>query len=456
MMLYIAEFALHEIILFAAVGLLIGGLDELLVDIIWIVRLCWRRLWIYSVHERATVQTLRAANEPGALAIFVPAWDEGKVISKMVNHALAAFSPHNVHIFVGCYPNDPGSIAALAHICSRKLTVVINEHDGPTTKADCLNAIWRSMITHESEQGITFKAIVLHDAEDMVHPAEPIIFDRMIEIFDLAQLPVHPLIDPTSPWVSGHYCDEFTEAHLKALVVREAIGAAVPAAGVGCAISRQMMARISDANKTSPFDANTLTEDYELGLKIRTLGGRTALIRISECSNGPIVAVRAHFPSTIEAAVRQKTRWTIGIALAGWDRLGWDHGWLENWMRLRDRRAPIAALVLSAGYAAALLLIAQLIVAVALGLAPPRMDPQIAGLLSVNGFLLLWRLIIRAALVTSEYDWREGLKSIPRTLVGNLIAILAARRAVLQYAQMLKTNSVTWDKTEHRFPDIRS
>lgn len=442
--------------LFAAVGFLIGGLDELLIDVIWLVRIIWRRLIIFTVHERATVQTLQPARYPGHLAVFVPAWDEGAVIGSMVKHALAKFQSSNVQIFVGCYPNDPVTLAALAFIQSDQLTVAVNERDGPTTKADCLNTLWQSMLAYETDKRMRFKAVVLHDAEDMVHAAEPAIFDRMVEAFDLVQLPVHPLVDPNSPWVSGHYCDEFAESHAKALVVRESIGAAVPAAGVGCAIARSVIEHIAEINGGTPFDANSLTEDYELGLKVRALGGKTAFIRIRETPEGPIVAIRAHFPSTIETAVRQKTRWTIGIALAGWDRMRWDKGWLENWMRFRDRRAPMAALVLSTGYLAAIMWILLTLVALAFGENRPTISPFISMMLSINGLLLLWRLLVRALLVTREYDWREGLKSIPRTFVGNLIAIIAARRAVFQYAHMLRTNSVTWDKTSHHFPQQRS
>ena len=79
---------------------------------------------------------------------------------------------------------------------------------------------------------------MLHDAEDVVHPLELKLFDRLIEHAGLVQLPVVPLIDPDSRWIGGHYCDEFAEAHIKELVVREAVGAAIPLAGVGCAIER--------------------------------------------------------------------------------------------------------------------------------------------------------------------------------------------------------------------------
>src|SRR3546814_11996182 len=96
------------------------------------------------------------------------------------------------------------------------------------------------------------------------------------------------------------------------------------------------------------------TEDYGIGLRIGAWGGRGILARVPEYPGGPVVAVRAYFPATLDAAVRQKARWLFGIALAGWDRTGWGRrrhlG--ELWMRMRDRRAPLAVLVLATAYLA--------------------------------------------------------------------------------------------------------
>src|SRR5438309_5612355 len=97
-----------------------------------------------------------------------------------------------------------------------------------------------------------------------------------------------------------------------------------------------------------------------------------------------IVASRGHFPATLGSAVRQKARWLGGIALSGWDRLGWSGGVGERWMRMRDRRGPLAAMLLLSAYAAALLWV-QLLLAEALG-APvhPRFDARLVTLLTVN------------------------------------------------------------------------
>jgi adsorption protein B len=291
---------------------------------------------------------------------------------------------------------------------------------------------------------------VLHDAEVLVHPLELALFDRLIDRAAIIQLPVLPLIDPDSRWIAGHYCDEFAEAHAKELVVREAVGAAVPLAGVGCAIGRGPLAKLAALGEGKPFASASLTEDYELGLRLGALGLKTIFVRIPAVpGDRSVVASRGHFPAALGAAVRQKARWLGGIAFAGWDRLGWSGGIGERWMRLRDRRGPLAALLILAAYLAAFLW-SQVWLANLLG-APVevRLDPALAILLTINGWLLLWRVLMRAAFTASAYGLEEGLLSIPRLFVGNLIAVLAAFRAVSQHKG---GRTPKWDKTRHIFP----
>src|SRR3546814_18696935 len=70
--LSLLEYAQHEIMLFAAAGFLIGSLDDLLVDVIWLCRSLWRRVFIYTRHEVMTLTNLPPARQPGVTAIFVP------------------------------------------------------------------------------------------------------------------------------------------------------------------------------------------------------------------------------------------------------------------------------------------------------------------------------------------------------------------------------------------------
>ena len=305
----------------------------------------------------------------------------------------------------------------------------------------------------EKVTGVRYKAIVIHDAEDVIHSAELRLFDRMVEHFDLVQLPVLPLPSPGSRWVAGHYCDEFAEAHDRQLVVREALGAGVPSAGVGCAISREAMARMAMRGGGKPFDENCLTEDYEIGLRLAQLGYRGAFVSVPVTRGGLPVAVRAHFPETLDTAVRQKTRWMVGIALAGWDRLGWYGDWAELWMRLRDRRALLAALVVSAGYASLLLWTVSSAAHFVTATVPEPLPESVEMLLALNGLLLLWRAVMRFTSVRKFYGVAEAFRSVPRILTSNLIAMAAARRALWEYWKLLRGHSLTWDKTRHVFPE---
>jgi adsorption protein B len=446
---FLSRFA-AELALFAGVGFLIFAVNDLLVDLIYFTRRAWRSVSVYRRHPRTFASYYVFNKNPGFIAILVPAWDEAVVIAPMLKAMLKRLDYEDYRIFVGIYRNDPATAAAVASVADPRVEPVEVPADGPTTKADCLNHLYDALIEYETSNDRAVKAVVLHDAEDVVHRFELRIFDGLIDRAAVIQLPVLPLIDPHSRWISGHYCDEFAEAHVKELVVREAVGAAIPLAGVGCAIARKPLARLAALQDGKPFAGTSMTEDYEVGLRLGALGFKTMFVRIpAQPGEHGVVASRGHFPATLGAAVRQKARWLGGIALAGWDRLGWSGGLGERWMRMRDRRGPLAALLLLAAYGAALIW-SQIWLAKALG-APirARLDPALVTLLVINGWLLAWRVLMRATCTASAYGWREGVMSIPRLVIGNVIAMLAAARAVMLH---LGGGARHWDKTRNSFP----
>lgn len=54
-----------------------------------------------------------------------------------------------------------------------------------------------------------------------------------------------------------------------------------------------------------PFAAGSMTEDYEVGLKIGSLGLKTMFVRIpARPSESQVVASRGHFPASLGSAVR--------------------------------------------------------------------------------------------------------------------------------------------------------
>src|SRR3546814_12543657 len=60
----------------------------------------------------------------------------------------------------------------------RRLRLVIGGREGPTTKGDNLNRLWAALGEDERAEGVRFAAIVLHDAEEHVHPDELALYRR--------------------------------------------------------------------------------------------------------------------------------------------------------------------------------------------------------------------------------------------------------------------------------------
>ncbi|MGB7406707.1 MAG: glycosyl transferase family protein [Pacificimonas sp.] len=449
----------RELLLLAALGFLISGADELFVDVVYIWSRIRRSLTVYRRDKRWSVVDIPEPKTPGRFAIFVPAWDEAAVIGQMLTTLLGTLDHRNYVIFVGLYPNDEETTAVVQNLHDPRLRPVTTSRGGPTTKADCLNHLWRAMLAEEADRG-RFKAIVLHDAEDLVHPMELKVFDHLIPRKSMVQLPVVPVRDDSSRWISGHYADEFAEHHGKVLPVREALGAALPSAGVACAFERDALAAIAAERNGAPFNPDALTEDYDLGIHL-SRGGRGAFVILPEAGHQRrrrAVATREHFPDTLEAAIRQKTRWLVGIVFQGWQTLGWRGSLADRYMFLRDRKAIPNALMLLIGYIAALLALAAFVARAflpSLSNFPPIVaaDSGLAKILMITLGLLVWRLATRAWFTGRVYGVLEGLLSIPRTFIANMIAILAARRATRRYLGLLfRGRFLTWDKTAHRFP----
>ncbi len=437
----------HELLLFAAAFFALGILDEFALDCSY----AWLRMT--GRIRTAQIEDSAFAERPlrGRAAVFVAVWQEAEVIGPTLTHMLDAWPYRDLSVYVGCYRNDPATTASVVAAArgDPRVRLVINGRDGPTSKAECLNRLYRALIEDERRSGMRRRMVVLHDAEDMVDPAALAVLDRAIGPAQFVQLPVLALPQRASRWIGSHYSDEFAEAHGKALVVRDALGAAIPGAGVGCAIARAALERLAEAGAGKPFADNSLTEDYELGLRVAKAGGRGRFLRV-RAGDGRLIATRAFFPPDIDQAVRQKTRWMHGVALQGWDRLGWDKRPADLWMQLRDRRGPLAAMLLALAYALVVLNCA------AWGLERlgwsrmPPLSPLLETLLAINMAGLLCRFAVRALFTTREYGWRQGMLAVPRTFVSNIVGIMAGRRALLAYLGTLRGAPLVWDKTEHR------
>ena len=438
----------HELLLFVGIFFLVGAADELAVDFAWI----WLRLT--GQGKTPVVERRQVSSEPlaGPAAVLIPAWQEEDVIADTIRHLLAAWPQEQLRLYVGCYRNDrPSAEAIIAGIGGdSRARMIVHDRDGPSTKADCLNRIYAALLEDEARHGFRARMILLHDAEDLVDPAALSLLDQAMGDADFVQLPVLPLVQRRSRWVAGHYCEEFAEAHGKAMVVRGRLSAGLPAAGVGCAFSGDLLDEMARkfGGGSEPFSPECLTEDYELGLRVRLLGRRSTFLRMRG-DDGRLVATRACFPHQLGAAIRQKTRWIYGIAFQGWERLGWAGRGSEMWMRLRDRRGPFNAFVLAVAYLLVVVAGALYLLEWAGYPRPWPFDPLVKLLITINLLCFVWRVAMRVGFTAREYGWGEGIRAVLRIPVANIIAIMAGRRALFAYIRSLAGEMPAWDKTRH-------
>lgn len=436
-----------------AVWMLVSGLDDLWLALARLSE--WLGRKIRGGGQWPAEAELRSVPER-PIAIFVPLWRESRVIGHMLEHNIAASRYHNYHFFVGVYPNDDATVAAVREAGERFPNVhpAVCPHDGPTSKADCLNWIYQRMLLYEEEHGVRFQLVVTHDAEDLIHPESLRLINYYAADFDMIQAPVLALPTPWWEWTHGIYCDEFAEYQTKDIPARAMLGGFIPSNGVGTGFSRSVLEELAAAYSNRVFEPQCLTEDYENGFRIHLLGRPQKFIRIQR-ANGGFMATREYFPRSLRAAVIQRTRWVTGIALQSWERHGWREAgqWYWFW---RDRKglvgnllSPLANLVFLYGVASWLWSVRA---GVEWGLVRPA-GPRMLGMYTALLGLQTFHLAVRTGCVARIYGWRFAAGVPLRVVWANWINCLATAAALKQYAvARLRGNPLVWLKTEHNYP----
>lgn len=174
-------YVLKNISLVLLVLLLFFALDDLFIDGYYWLRRLWRGLTIYRNRSVFDEQQLYFCKEK-PLAIMIPAWQEVGVVGKMAELAAAELDYENYQIFVGTYPNDPGTQQDVDAVCRRfpNIHKVVCARPGPTSKADCLNNVITSILEFERRSNVKFAGFVLHDAEDVISAMELRLFNYLL------------------------------------------------------------------------------------------------------------------------------------------------------------------------------------------------------------------------------------------------------------------------------------
>ena len=438
-----------------AYWVLVNGIDDVLIDIAALCSSIRRRFSADARHRVPTEEEIDSA-PPRLMAIFVAAWKEHKVIQRMIDNNVTKLNYPRFEFFVGAYPNDSLTIAAIREAMTRHKNVhlALTPHDGPTSKADNLNWIYQRMLLHEQEHGVRFEMILTHDAEDLMDPDALRWINYYAQWNDMVQIPVLAIKTPLRNLAHGVYCDEFGEFQFKDMPARQLLGGFIPSNGVGTGFSRVALEMLAAAYSNRIFEPTCLTEDYENGFRIHRLRLPQKFIPI-HFRHGRPIATREYFPRDFRKAVSQRTRWVMGITLQSWEY----HGARETLRHLywfwRDRKGLLGNLITP---------LANVLFIFGLSTWTWSRATHHAWLLAreMSRFYPIYMIglsiqalqtAVRAACSARIYGWRFACGVPIRVIVANAINCAATSRAIYTYAKAkMHRRALCWMKTEHAYP----
>jgi bacteriophage N4 adsorption protein B len=430
-----------------AVWILLNGLDDLFIDVAFLF-----------LRKPLTWPRDAELAQPGQrrIAILVPLWHEHQVIGEMLQHNLAAILYGNYDFFVGVYPNDALTLQAVDRIArgDARVHLAVCSHDGPTSKGDCLNSAYDAMAQYEQRHGLEFEIVVIHDAEDLVHPQALQLINWFSREYQMVQVPVLPLATGLGEWTHGVYCDEFAEFQLKDIPVRQALGGFLPSNGVGTGFERSALERLRAQNHGLIFDPDCLTEDYETGLRMFMAGYRQIFVPVRLEKSGP-VATREYFPRRGRAAIRQRSRWVAGIALQGWERHGWSSTARQRYWFWRDRKGLAANLIAPLAGLLSVFWICSVLAGYGLGPRLPvvHVPAWLIAVYFITTGISVLEAGIRVHLSARLYGAGFAAAAPLRILWANLINCLATLEALELFVKArVERRSPAWRKTEHVYP----
>ena len=430
--------------------LVLSGIDDFVPVLICISH------WLHRMCHRNPQNGENTECPERRIAIFVPCWKESEVIEGMVRNNLARIRYHNFDFFLGVYPNDQATsdVSARVAACFPNVHVAMCPNAGPTSKADCLNAIYDGMREFEEKSGAHFDTIILHDAEDVIHADALAVINRKRANYEMVQVPVLPLDTRPTEITHGIYCDEFAEFQLIDMRARQYSGSFIPSSGVGTGFARDVLERLAADRHGTVFDASSLTEDYEIGVQIHLAGFKQIFSPLARGPRG-FITTREFFPRKLRSAIRQRKRWITGIALQSWQRNGWRGSLRTRYWFWRDRKGlltnPLGLITNLVSVAGALdwLLSRWFHRPWSFAIA----NPAIVKLCFVTAGVQVFRTALRSVCVSRIFGFSMGVTVVLRFFYANFVNCAATLGAVGSYAHSrLLRKALRWDKTDHAYP----
>lgn len=401
-------------LLYIVVSLLVGMVA--LSTLVWMLN-AWR-----TPHSLTESQLKADGRETvHSFSLIVPARHEEAVLKYTLSRLISSDHP-DVEILVVVGHDDPGTREVAERMANRypdHIKVVVDA-SWPKSKPKALNAALpycSGMITG------------VFDAEDDVHPA---LLRRVDQCFqatdsDIVQAGVQ-LMNFRSSWYTVHNVLEYYFWFRSRLHVH-ARQRFIPLGGNTVFIRTPILRAVGGWH-------DCLAEDCEIGVRLSTLGARTAVFY------EPELVTREECPPTLGAFIKQRTRW--------------NQGYLQTlargyWWRLPLRQRLLGGYILGSPYVLAL---AWVMIPAAIITAVAVKAPIVITLVSFLPLLPMFSMLVAQGVGLGEFcrlygERRPSVRDYARLVLGLLvyqfILALAAARAVIREARGARG----WDKTAH-------
>jgi cellulose synthase/poly-beta-1,6-N-acetylglucosamine synthase-like glycosyltransferase len=433
-------------LLFFGALILLASIDDLIIDFLVLRKLKEPRIPDFQYTDESDP---KAKSE---VAIFVANWHEEAVLAAMVEGNLRNLEDERLRIVLGVYPNDKATLEIakrLAKTHPKRVQVVVNRRDGPTSKGQMLNEMFNACF---ADRAAAPDLVVVHDSEDIIASGSFDVYRHLASDYAMIQIPVFSLDSRDRSLVAATYMEEFAERHTREMILRASLGAFIPSAGVGTCLRRDVIEHFLNL-RGHVFDANSVTEDYVLGAEADAAGFRTtfAAFRDPKLPDRPVIATVEYFPKELRASIRQKTRWVYGIAFESAARLGWNaHGW-NLFFLYRDRKGAIANLlpVLSL-----LLLFAGWLLRPDFTSVSPGIFALLSLVLLANTGNIFIRILFKSLAFRDVYGTFDIIGLLVRWPVAFFVNAIAVCRAWRMFfvESRFASKGVAWAKTSHEVP----
>ncbi len=400
------------------------------------------------------------------IGIMIANWHEAEIIERIVAGNIRGLKYTNYEVILGVYPNDFGTLAAARSVEKKfkNVTVVVNTKDGPTSKGQMLNQMVNYIDSYNSSHiEEAFDVVLIQDSEDVIHPYSLKLMNRHADSYDFIQVPVFSMDISLTKLTAGIYIDEFIESHTKDLLVRDHFDAGLPSAGVGTAVTWRTVKKLLKLQNGEFLDEKTLTEDYHLGLTCHDMGVKEHFAceyyEYKDENTGErkveYIATREYFPQRIGQSIRQKTRWSLGISLQGFEQRKWKSSSLgETYFLWRDRKGLInAPLFTSALIFTIYYVLAWFMTGAWPSLNYSPLNPVLTTFMWANLIFSVLRIANRISLVTAVYGFKVASLSPVRWLLSNFINTASTYNAVYKWlSSKVRGDLPVWAKTDHIIP----